>query len=200
MPVTGVVDKATWYRIKEIYTSVKKLADLYSEGIRLDEAELLYPGQLTVGDTGLPVTTIQYYLNAFAYFNPYIPAVPIDGIYSSDTAAAVEVFQRQYGLDPTGITDRETWYKMQEVYRGILSVVDTEFGDLKPATYISRYLPEIPLTEVTGYFGAKTEEAVRAFQELYGIPATGRVGALTWNTITFVYRRLLSEQNNTGES
>ena len=62
------------------------------------------------------------------------------------------------------------------------------------------YLPEIPLTEVTGYFGAKTEEAVRAFQELYGIPATGRVGALTWNTITFVYRRLLSEQNNTGES
>ena len=130
MPVTGVVDKATWYRIKEIYTSVKKLADLYSEGIRLDEAELLYPGQLTVGDTGLPVTTIQYYLNAFAYFNPYIPAVPIDGIYSSDTAAAVEVFQRQYGLDPTGITDRETWYKMQEVYRGILSVVDTEFGDL----------------------------------------------------------------------
>ena len=62
------------------------------------------------------------------------------------------------------------------------------------------YLPEIPLTEVTGYFGTKTEEAVRAFQELYGIPATGRVGALTWNTITFVYRRLLSEQNNTGES
>ena len=112
---------------------------------------------------------------------------------------------------------------MQEVYRGILSVVDTEFGDLKPAiypgyllsqglenqdvenlqrylTYISRYLPEIPLTEVTGYFGTKTEEAVRAFQELYGIPVTGRVGALTWNTITFVYRRLLSEQNNTGES
>ena len=32
MPVTGVVDKATWYRIKEIYTSVKRLADLYSEG------------------------------------------------------------------------------------------------------------------------------------------------------------------------
>ena len=130
------------------------------------------------------------------------------------------------GLILKGIYGREmyeTWYKMQEVYRGILSVVDTEFGDLKPAiypgyllsqglenqdvenlqrylTYISRYLPEIPLTEVTGYFGAKTEEAVRAFQELYGIPATGRVGALTWNTITFVYRRLLSEQNNTGES
>ena len=118
MPVTGVVDKATWYRIKEIYTSVKRLADLYSEGIRLEEAELLYPGQLTIGDTGLPVSTIQYYLNVFAYFNPYIPAIPLDGIYSSDTAAAVEVFQRQYGLDPTGVTERATWYKMQEIYPG----------------------------------------------------------------------------------
>lgn len=189
MPVTGVVDKATWYRIKEIYTSVKKLADLYSEGIRLDEAELLYPGQLTVGDTGLPVTTIQYYLNAFAYFNPYIPAVPIDGIYSSDTAAAVEVFQRQYGLDPTGITDRETWYKMQEVLPryplgGGYGIRRSETGDLsglsaqpgagKPGCGESPalsdlYLPlsaEIPLTEVTGYFGTKTEgRQSRAFQE-----------------------------------
>ena len=29
LPVTGIVDKATWYKIKYIYTSVKKLSDLY---------------------------------------------------------------------------------------------------------------------------------------------------------------------------
>lgn len=216
MPVTGVVDKATWYRIKEIYTSVKRLADLYSEGIRLEEAELLYPGQLTIGDTGLPVSTIQYYLNVFAYFNPYIPVIPLDGIYSSDTAAAVEVFQRQYGLDPTGVTERATWYKMQEIYRGILSVVNAEFGEQGPAIYpgyllskglenpdveqlqtdlnkLSRILPEIPPVRVTGYFGEQTEEAVRALQKLYGIPVTGRVGALTWNTITYLCRKFRPE-------
>ena len=98
---------------------------------------------------------------------PYIPAIPLDGIYSSDTAAAVEVFQRQYGLYPTGVTERATWYKMQEIYRGILSVVNAEFGEQGPAIYpgyllskglenpdveqlqtdlnkLSRILPEIP--------------------------------------------------------
>ena len=33
LPITGIVDKATWYKIKYVYTSVKKLSDLYSEGI-----------------------------------------------------------------------------------------------------------------------------------------------------------------------
>ena len=42
LPVTGIVDKATWYKIKYVYTSVKKLSDLYSEGLTLDEATFLY--------------------------------------------------------------------------------------------------------------------------------------------------------------
>ena len=41
LPVTGIVDKATWYKIKYVYTSVKKLSDLYSEGLTLDEASEL---------------------------------------------------------------------------------------------------------------------------------------------------------------
>ena len=60
MPVTGVVDKATWYRIKEIYNSVKRLGDLESEGIRLEEVTPVFPDRLEEGDTGVPVTTIQY--------------------------------------------------------------------------------------------------------------------------------------------
>ena len=42
LPVTGVVNKATWYKIKYIYNSVKKLGDLYSEGITEEEATFLY--------------------------------------------------------------------------------------------------------------------------------------------------------------
>ncbi len=33
LPITGEVDRATWYKIKYIYTSVKKLSDLYTEGL-----------------------------------------------------------------------------------------------------------------------------------------------------------------------
>ena len=216
LPVTGIVDKATWYRIKEIYTSVKKLSDLTGEGISPEEVTPLYPNRLTIGDAGISAATVQYYLNVISYFNDQIPEVPIDGIYSADTAASVAAFQQQYGLEPTGITDGPTWYKMQEIYRGILSIVDSQHANQKPAIYpgyilvqgmrgndvenLQRYLttissqqPAIPLTEVTGYFGPRTKAAVEAFQEIYGIPVNGRVGALTWNTITYVYRMLTGE-------
>lgn len=43
LPITGIVDKATWYKIKYIYSSVKRLSELYSEGITIEEAELKYP-------------------------------------------------------------------------------------------------------------------------------------------------------------
>ena len=39
---TGEVDKSTWYKIKYIYNSVKRIADLESEGISEEEATLLY--------------------------------------------------------------------------------------------------------------------------------------------------------------
>ena len=42
LKVNGIVDKATWYKIKYIYNAVKKISDLYSEGISIDEASLLF--------------------------------------------------------------------------------------------------------------------------------------------------------------
>ena len=36
---TGEVDKSTWYKIKYIYNSVKRIADLESEGISEEEAD-----------------------------------------------------------------------------------------------------------------------------------------------------------------
>ena len=40
LPVTGTVDKATWYAIKRYYNGVKQLAELVSEGITIEEATL----------------------------------------------------------------------------------------------------------------------------------------------------------------
>ena len=53
LPETGIVNKATWYKIKYIYTSVKKLSDLYSEGLTEDEVTFLYTDKLEYGDTGI---------------------------------------------------------------------------------------------------------------------------------------------------
>ena len=77
----GVVGKSTWYRIKSIYNAVKGIAELTSEGVTSEELERLFPEVLTVGDTGIGVRSLQYYLAVVAYFNSFIPTPTIDGVF-----------------------------------------------------------------------------------------------------------------------
>ena len=46
LPQTGEVDKSTWYKIAYIYTSVKRLADLNSEGLTLNDVRKPFPDVL----------------------------------------------------------------------------------------------------------------------------------------------------------
>ena len=69
---TGEVDKATWYRIKQYYNGVKSLADLVSEGVTIAEATVPFANEVSVGMSGIPVTTVQYYLSIIAYFCSYV--------------------------------------------------------------------------------------------------------------------------------
>ena len=62
LPVTGEVDEATWYKIGYLYTGVKRLSELDSEGLSFDETAQQYPSILQLGDTGNPVRVLQYYL------------------------------------------------------------------------------------------------------------------------------------------
>ena len=48
----GIVGKATWYAILRIYNSVKRLSELNSEGISLEEVSRQYPELLTIGSEG----------------------------------------------------------------------------------------------------------------------------------------------------
>lgn len=210
MPNTGIVDKSTWYRIKRTFNAVKKLSELQSEGLRLEDVTPIYPNQLGPGDTGTTVAAIQYYLNVFTYFNQTLLPVQIDGVFGEGTEQAVKVFQQQYGLPVTGVVYRETWIKMLEVYDGILSSLNTGYeGESAPfypgyvlsqgmegedikvlqrlLVAISKSDPEIPMTEITGYFGSRTDAAVRAFQRKYDLPDTGRVGAPTWDRLAQAY-------------
>jgi peptidoglycan hydrolase-like protein with peptidoglycan-binding domain len=64
--------------------------------------------------------------------------------------------------------------------------------------YISEFYPEIPSVSPTGYFGSRTNDAVIAFQNLAGLPATGIVGPVVWNGITRLYIDLYNG-NRLGE-
>jgi peptidoglycan hydrolase-like protein with peptidoglycan-binding domain len=66
--------------------------------------------------------------------------------------------------------------------------------------YIARTYTSIPTVNPTGYFGPRTEEAVLAFQNEFGLEPTGTVGAITWNEITERYETLfLGSQLNDGQ-
>lgn len=211
----GIVGQATWYRVMYLYTSVKKLAELDSEGVSLEEISHQYPSQLAEGSTGLGIRLLQYYLSVLAQFYPSIPAPPIDGTFGKETTASVRAFQLWDGIAVDGIVGRQTWYALYDAYREIVAAVPqgtTQAGiPLFPGTplvrgasgadvtrmqealnYIAGTYPEIKTFPVTGYYGDQTAQAVRAFQELFGLEVDGAIGAITWDTIASAYADLQS--------
>ena len=52
---------------------------------------------------------------------------------------------------------------------------------------IAKSYPAIPTVSVDGVFGQRTEEAVRAFQSIFDLPANGIVDFPTWYKISFIY-------------
>lgn len=79
-----------------------------------------FPGyNLTIGASGDKVRQIQQQLNRIAQNYPAIPTVAVDGVYGNDTAEAVRVFQRVFGLPQTGIVDFATWYEISRIYVGV---------------------------------------------------------------------------------
>ncbi len=217
LPQTGEVDRATWYRIKRYYVGVKNLSELISEGVTLQEAQVPYEDVLTIGSTGTPVRLIQYYLAVIGYFNENFDVIPISGIYDQATADAVSAFQTFYALTSNGEVNRETWNRLQEVYRNTIGAIPPTFygnrAKLYPGYFLSEgmrgqevtdlqtylsfiadYYNDIPKIPVTGYFGEQTKSAVQQFQRLFGLEPNGAVGAVTWNEIAKQYDFLVETE------
>lgn len=217
LTVDGIIGNATWYRIAFLYTSVKKLAELQSEGIALGDIPQQYSQLLREGDTGNEVRIIQYYLAVIANFYDSVPEVAITGVFDEATKNAVIEFQKAFGLNPDGIVGRQTWRDLNRTYRGIVdSTSDVQGGvTLYPGTvlrngsqgedveilqeylsYISDTYTSIPKVPVTGVFGNQTQAAVVAFQQQFGLERQdGVVGPITWNRIAEVYEDLTAGHN-----
>ena len=206
----GIVGRGTWYTIQNIYIGVKRLTDLNSEGIRLEEVTQQYPSLLREGDTGLGVSNLQYYIDFLSAYYETIPSLAVDGSFGPATKSAVEAVQRTFGLPVDGVAGEATWYALYNAYLGIVRTVPLEYtegvrvpfpgtvlrvgADSEDVRLLQEYLnviaasyPSIPTVNPTGYFGPRTEEAVIAFQREFGLDPNGIVGAVTWEAITDIY-------------
>ena len=212
LPITGVVDKGTWYKIKYVYTSVKKLSDLYSEGLKEDEITLLYTDRLDYGDTGIEVQYVHYFLDALAFLDKDIPRLPLNSIYNNNTITMVKAFQEKYKLPVTGIFTYQDWLVLQSAYNNILKSFPSEYQDYVNELYpdyfltygmtgpdvrrfqkfllkICRFDHSIPGVRVNGSFDDLTLQSVKKLQQDYNFDVNGIVGPLLWRKVVELSKR-----------
>ena len=199
----GVVGKATWYKIKQIFAGVKRLSEITSEGLTLSEVEKRYTREMSIGSRGADVEALQYYLAFLGYFYPELPPIPITGFFGELTRDAVYTFQNNYGLPVTGVVDANVFFAIEQAYRDAVKDLPpsyrTAIGEPYPGRFIiegdrgesvriiQRYLnvvaqgnPAVPAVAVDGIFGPRTKAAVIAFQRSLGIEQNGAVGPAEW--------------------
>lgn len=170
-----------------------------------------YPGSpLRNGSTGPSVVVLQVSLNRISQNYPAIPKISsVDGIFGSQTEAAVRDFQRIFGLTSDGIVGPSTWYSIVRLYTAVTRLSELRSqgqqfyainwsppstlqigstGDkVRQLQYmlsiLSAYIPSVPPVTIDGVYGQATRAAVLAFQKRAGLPETGTVGETTWDTI-----------------
>ena len=202
----GIVGKATWYKIKQIYNGVKGLSELTGEGLIISEVQRRYSEALRFGDSGLAVRTVRFYLAFLGYFLPELPPIRLTDQFDQEMLDAVYAFQSYAGLPADGVVGRDTWNAIQQAYEDVLEDLPADYQQFAREIYPGRFIvlgdrgdtvlflqqqlnriaaqdPDIPTVAEDGIFGRGTQAAVLALQRKLGIDPTGAVGPVLWAKI-----------------
>lgn len=203
------------------YNSVEILRHYYGDDIEIVTGapvmgvQSSYPGApLRLGDQGQNVVQIQVMLNRISRDYPAIPKIPVvDGIFGTNTEAAVKRFQEIFSLVPDGVVGNATWYKLVYLYVGILDLAElisegqtfTDFafvlpetltvGDTSPRVRLLQYMlavvatfyNNVPMVQMDSIYGPATSAAVQAVQQMAGLPQTDTVDNATWEVLYRIY-------------
>ena len=156
-----------------------------------------------------PIRSLQTMLRTIASIETSQVNVIPDGVYGSQTAAAVRSFQRRQGLNPTGVADQATHERIVREYER--AYVEAEKaqpvqinldpgqvlhrGERNPHLYLVQSMltvlnmleTRIPKPPHTGILDTQTSEALAVYQTLAGLPPTGEVDKGTWKNLTLHY-------------
>jgi murein L,D-transpeptidase YcbB/YkuD len=162
---------------------------------------LTWPNE-KLGSTGENVRSIQYLLNTHASEAPaatLTAAAPsaagttvteplvADGIFGSQTDAAVRAFQAERDLTVDGEVGNQTWPEL------IIEVSRGSTGDAVRAVQYQLWSRSGWL-QTDGTFDLETDAVVRHFQGFSQLDADGIVGTNTWNALTLPWLRARGAQ------
>lgn len=117
LPVTGVVDNATWDSIVSAYT---KMEFLYGAPPPLN---VLPNGTFTAcqGEHGAPVLIVQAMFNALNKVTSNFSACNANGVNEGSTYEDLCTIQRLSGLPVNGTLDRPTWVYLSQLYHALVN-------------------------------------------------------------------------------
>lgn len=133
------------------------------------------------GSSGPAVRSLQDRLVGLGFLLP-ADAATAPGLFGPFTQAAVIAFQRANGVPPTGYYGTLSAAAMsRSVQRLAVPSAQLSIGMRSdPVSVLQTLLRSRGYIDVvTGYFGPKTEDAVRKFQSAHALPVTGIYGPLT---------------------
>ena len=185
------------------------MAELDSEGQRYSIGSTPPTQVLRLNSRGNAVVELQFLLNFIGQFYNEIPFVIEDSVFRESTRDAVIAFQRRFGLTADGVVGPATWNRLYEVYRRIRATtpqphppggtpnvpafpgapiqIGTRSSDVSTMqtrlNTVARCNPSIETLVVDGVFGQRTQQAVREFQRLFGLPQNGIIDQNTWYRI-----------------
>ena len=121
-----------------------------------------------------------------------------DGKFGGNTQKALEQYQKDRGLDITGVLDKATWDAMNAVSTGIRGGAAARSAD--QVKQLQQGLIGLGYLEgkADGIYGTKTREAVRRFQKAYGLTADGSAGGKTMTALKNAVVALQSDLSRKG--
>lgn len=132
---------------------------------------------------------------------------PITGYYGKLTESAINSLKNDNNFNPDGIVDNDvikllcSKYAMCPFRSFLEKGDDTPIKEIKFIQYFLRLLPDIyPEKLVTGYFGAKTETAIKRLQTNLGVNVNGKIDIATGQKFCEFFNLFNSDLVNTKTS
>ncbi len=187
VPVTGVLDNATWAKL--VPATPPPPAHIVAPVGR--GSIYVPPGSMSTAtlDHLAHTTSVSPYLRtvvregssgkAVRALQVALAIAPYDGQFGPITLKAVKAFQTSRHLKATGVVDAATWAQVQKVAYPLLGYRMTVLRPGATGSAVTLLQKQLRVT-ADGEYGANTVAAVKAFQRSVHLAPTGVVAVQTW--------------------